>query len=106
MDAVVCRFNPRSKKPTKGAEVSRSSRCTALNRHKLTMIKRIKIFIACLHIPIWDVELSAENDTFSHVYFLFRRQAEKFCRRMQDENPDWCTSIGGEPVFFFEYDGE
>lgn len=70
------------------------------------MVKRIKTFIACLHIPIWDVELSAENDTFSHVYFLFRRQAEKFCRRMQDENPDWCTSIGGEPVFFFEYDGE
>lgn len=70
------------------------------------MVKRIKTFLADLHIPIWDVELSAENDTFSHVYFLFRRQAEKFCRRMQDENPDWCVSIGGEPVFFFEYDGE
>ena len=70
------------------------------------MIKRIKNFIADLHILIWDVELSAENFTFSHAYFLFRRSAEKFYKKMQDENPDWCISMGGEPVFFFHYDGE
>jgi len=69
-------------------------------------MKRIKAFIADLHILIWDVEISAENFTFSHVYFLFRKQAEKFCHRIQNENPDWVVSMGGEPVFFFEYDGE
>lgn len=69
-------------------------------------MKHIKAFLADLHILIWDVELSAENDTFSHVYFLFRRSAEKYCKKMQDENPDWCMSMGGEPVFFFHYDGE
>lgn len=69
-------------------------------------MKHIKTFLADLHILIWDVELSAENFTFSHVYFLFRRSAEKFYKKMQDENPDWCISMGGEPVFFFHYDGE
>lgn len=69
-------------------------------------MKHIKTFFADLHILIWDVELSAENDTFSHIYFLFRRQAEKFYKKMQDENPDWCISMGGEPVFFFHYDGK
>ena len=48
MDAVVCQFNPRSKKLTKGAEVSRSSRCTALNRHKLTMkFEELKVGQIC-----------------------------------------------------------
>ena len=47
-DAVVCQFNPRSKKLTKGAEVSRSSRCTALNRHKLTMkFEELKVGQIC-----------------------------------------------------------
>ena len=48
MDAVVCQFNPRSKKLTKGAEVSRCSRCTALNRHKLTMkFEELKVGQIC-----------------------------------------------------------